>query len=104
MKNSLMSELELSTSESETSLQRSKHFDIIDEEEDIEEFEFLQEISDTSNKDYDTDTINFHQEMQSIEIIIKKLNENMRRRSGLTTPTTSNSSITESSLSVVKIS
>ena len=65
MKNSLMSELELSTSESETSLQRSKHFDIIDEEEeeDIEEFEFLPEISDNSNKNVDTDTINFHEEV-----------------------------------------
>jgi len=42
LKNSLMSELELSTSESsgENSLQRSKPFDIIDEvDEDIEEFE-----------------------------------------------------------------
>ena len=43
LKTSLMSELELSTSDSDTSLQRSRQFDIIDEEEeddlDIEVFE-----------------------------------------------------------------
>ena len=40
----------------------SKQFDIIDEEEeDIEEFEFLQESS--HSKEEDTDTVNFHQEV-----------------------------------------
>ena len=42
----------------------SKQFDIIDEEEeDIEEFEFLQESGRTSNKDDDTDNSNFQQEV-----------------------------------------
>ena len=43
--------------------------------------------------------------MKSVELIINKLNENMRRRSGLTTPTTPISSMSESSSSpAVKVS
>ena len=44
-------------------------------------------------------------QMQSIELIINKLNENMRRRSGLATDTTTSvSNLSESSSSSVKVS
>jgi len=90
LRTSLRSELELSTSDSDTSLQRSKQFDIINEEdeEDIEEFEILEEINDISKKDI-VDTLNFKEEIKGIELKMTKLNQKLKLKSGLSTPATS---------------
>merc|ERR1712154_97034 len=84
LKTSLMSELELSTSDSDTSLQRSRQFDIINEEEeddvDIEVFETHEESDDLLNRDFQN-IVNYEEEMKGIVVKIFNLNEKLKRKS-----------------------
>merc|ERR1719422_2121870 len=88
LKNSLMSELELSTSESsgENSLQRSKPFDIIDEvDEDIEEFEMLNIINNDQIKTLETKITpsKSDEEVGSVTSKIMNINHRIKEEYGL---------------------
>ena len=118
LKTSLMSELELSTSDSDTSLQRSRQFDIIDEEKeddlDIEVFETNEHNEDASNRDMQN-IVNFEDQVKSIphpscpmctffqmkgiEFKIMNLNEKLKSKSGLF----STSGLSESLSSPIKM-
>ena len=118
LKTSLMSELELSTSDSDTSLQRSRQFDIIDEEEeddlDIEVFETNEHNEDASNRDMQN-IVNFEDQVKSIphpscpmctifqmkgiEFKIMNLNEKLKSKSDLF----STSGLSESLSSPIKV-